>query len=55
MKTIAKKKLVLSRQILRTLTADQLRDVDGGSLIPTAGCTTHGGPTDICTFGCPKK
>jgi hypothetical protein len=56
------KKLSLRSTTLRHLGDADLGGVAGGGgtetcvcPIPTAGCTTVGGPTDICpTLGCPK-
>lgn len=53
------KKLVMRGEVVRSLTGVDLGNVAGGGGVtlptPTAGCTTVGGPTDVCpTLGCPK-
>lgn len=55
------KSLVLNRETVRRLSAVELTHVAAGGgtascpavcPTPTAGCTTHGGPTSVCTIGC---
>jgi hypothetical protein len=49
MKKIKKSALQLDRDVLRILTSQPLRDVEGGNVAPgTSGCSTPRSPCGVC-------